>query len=93
MHPECVTLRRGIPSDKAPRQQACPGNFGYSWKRRYKRRRRSSPSWGELDPTLTRDIGDQRPRNGKAEPVENQQQNRRICGKGRNNAIEDTLDG
>ena len=65
-----ATLGCGIPSDKAPREQARPRNFGYSWKRRYKRRGRNSTRWGKLDPTLTTDIGDQRPRNRKAEPIE-----------------------
>jgi hypothetical protein len=92
MHPKADTLRCGIPSHKAPREEACPGNFGNSWKSRYKRRGRSSACWAQLGPTLPPYIGDQRPRNRKAESIENQQQNRRMCGKRCDNTIEDTLD-
>jgi hypothetical protein len=92
MDAEGSTLRCGIPADKASREEACPGNLGNCRKGRYKRRGRSSAHRGELDPTLTTDIGDQRPRNREAQPIQNQQQNRRMCAETCDNTIKGTLD-
>ena len=87
-----TTLRCGIPADKSPGEKACPGSLSNCWKGRYNRRGRSSARRGEFGPTLTTDIGNQRPRNGEAQPIENQQQNRHMCRKRCDNTIEDALD-
>jgi hypothetical protein len=91
MRPKGGTLRRGIPAGKTPRKEACPGHLGDSGKRCHKRRRRSSADWRQLGPTLTPNIGDERARNGEAKPIENQQQNRCVCSKRCDNAVEGVL--
>jgi hypothetical protein len=92
MGPKGSTLRCSIPANETSREETCPGNLGNSWKGRDKRRRRSAARWRELGPTLTSDIGYQWPRNREAQPIENQQQNWRMCGERCDNTLEGTLD-